>query len=200
MGDTMTRQRRVYRRGIVNRLYARQYGKCVYCGKLVDVAEQRGVAWSIEHIVPRAVFKWLERILLPREVDELFKLIEDNNNIAITHYECNFTRGCSLPTVDGIKNMSIPNDLEIIYLNTLNKTQDYINIYRSIVNSTLEKQEYKCGRCGKLLYEDDTVLRRRRKDRIRNPKNAIAYCNCCNEYVSKGKYGSIRHSEYRYRK
>lgn len=193
MSNPMTRKVKALSDSTLHKLHNRQDCMCIYCGEYIDIREPRGIAWSVEHIVPRTVYKWIERTAPKSVVENCFRDIESLSNLAITHHHCNYACGCSLPTAESIKNNNyIPEPLKTEYLNSLQRLKPYVDKYLVILDYLLKKQKSKCGRCGCLLRIDQAVLRRRNVNKIRNIRNAIVLCPECSSQRISSKYGTPR--------
>jgi hypothetical protein len=190
-GITATRKVPKINKDTLLELHKRQNGICIYCGRPVDIKEQKGTAWNTEHIVPRAVFKWLERMVSKEESNKIFSLIEDKNNIAIVHTKCNASRGSSLPAINFAKKIYASDELKKIYTEHISKTEVYIRMYSDLLYSTLNSQRCKCGRCSRYMSAESTVLRRRDTSKIRNSRNVIALCFECSQKTKRSKYGTV---------
>lgn len=195
MANTMTRKSKAHSKNALRKVLERQDGVCIYCGKHIDMGEQRGVSWSLEHVVPRAVYKWVERVMSKDEVNKCFELIDSKDNLAITCCSCNVRRGSLLPSVDSvISNKYMSDDLKSMYINTIAGLQKYMDIYKAVIDISYKRQNCKCARCGSFLPLSQATLRRRNKNKLRTVKNGMLVCPYCNDVLSKGKYGSIRYN------
>ena len=63
--------------------YNKTNGICVICGKKLSDDEN---LWSVDHSIPRAIYKWI------KDDDEARSIIESEKNIFIVHPYCNFAK------------------------------------------------------------------------------------------------------------
>lgn len=173
----------------LQQIYDTQSGRCVYCGRMLPRPPQhRGNYWTIEHLVPYAVYKWLECLLPEEDLIKLWDYINDNANTMIACERCNVHKGALLPnesTVMSLKYTTIEareKAAEIVEL-----LQPYVDEYQNLLNRVLSKQDGKCSRCLKKV-EDDGVLRRVNSTYNRVEENATVLCNDCSFMVSRGYY------------
>ncbi len=150
--------------------YARNNGICVICGKKISPNEKE---WSVDHYIPRAVYKWV-----PDKVSK--DLIESQDNLFIVHQKCNFSKDSTLPTNQAISSMHANKEIKDKTLKLYNKTQDGVDTYRAIKQSTFDSQGKKCAVCGKKLTINDATLRRISNNKGRNRDNAMCVCERCN--------------------
>lgn len=150
--------------------YARTNGICVICGKKISPNEKE---WSVDHYIPRAVYKWV-----PGKMSK--DLIESQDNLFIVHQKCNFSKDSALPTNQAIKSMHATKEIKDKTLELQHKIQDGVDSYRAIKQSTISAQGNKCAVCGKKLTFNDATLRRISNNKGRNRDNAMCVCERCN--------------------
>ena len=154
--------------------YARTNGKCIICGKTISKNE---ADWSVEHFVPRAIYKWVHD-------KNAEKIIESGDNIFIVHPRCNFKKDSSIPTNQLIKSMHADKKTKDEMRDLYKNLEDSVGSYRAIKQSTLSGQDNKCALCGKKLTFNDSTLRRINNRKGRNKSNAMCLCERCNKKAS----------------
>ena len=187
--ESMTRKRKPFSTAYLRQLLQEQNGVCIYCGKPISIDEQRGVIWTVEHIIPRAVYKWLERCLSVEDCNLLYSLIDNKNNIAISHYSCNLQQGSSVPTEEDIDKLICSTTLKERYKNQIRLSLKFIELYDSVLDVVWSRQKCKCGKCGKILPKHYATIRRRNYGKNRTINNAIAVCYSCNMEISTNQHG-----------
>ena len=147
------------------------------CGKKVTHDENR---WSVDHFIPRAVYKWIP--------DERLKTrLESVENVFVVHEGCNFDKDSLIFTVSEIKKLKVDaivrDDLYKLYKDS----EESINEYRSMKQRTLDLQKRKCAFCEMdLLFKDATMRRIDRKNK-RTKDNAMCVCSRCNLKANRAK-------------
>ena len=171
----------------LQQIYDMQRGRCVYCGRnLPRPPKGRGNNWTIEHLVPYAVYKWLEYSLPEEDSEKLWHYINDNANTMIACCKCNVHKGALLPDKDTVMSLKYTTAeartraSEIIEL-----LQPYIDEYQHLLWKVLAKKNGKCSRCLKTI-RDDGILRRVNSNDNRVEENATVICNDCSFIVSRG--------------
>lgn len=166
--------RHVVSKTIQREAYARTHGICVICGKPISKNESE---WSVEHFVPRAVYKWVHD-------SETKSIIEGNDNIFIVHASCNYSKDSALPTNQLIKSMhadkKTKDDMRSLYRNV----EGSVDEYRAIKQSVLAKQNSRCAGCGKIISFTNSTLRRKNNNIGRSKENAMCLCESCNVRAS----------------
>ena len=69
--------------------YEKTQGICIICCKMI---EKRPAHWSLEHFLPRAIYKWLPD-------PELEARLESPANLFVVHKQCNLVKDSHLPNV-----------------------------------------------------------------------------------------------------
>ena len=131
---------------------------CYYCG---------GRA-TIDHIIPCHVFD------LTMEFEEDYRdAIRDKSNWRPACKSCNSKRLAAFTPNE------VPTRLRLKYSSNINK---YVQLRHEI----LKRQDFKCGRCGKTLTDNETVIFFKRKYHgyDLNAENMMAFCVKCD---SKGE-------------
>ncbi|MBO5388783.1 MAG: hypothetical protein J6A59_11685 [Lachnospiraceae bacterium] len=169
-------------------IHNRQNKKCIYCNRPIDIKLQRGIHWNVEHVIPRAIFKWLENILPKKDNDKLFKLITSMDNLALVHYKCNIRKDSYIPSEKELKELKVSTNVINKYIDTLNKTNEYIQQYYDIKNRVYSKQKCKCFICKKRTTFKSAVIRRKDSNIPRIESNAMVICTQCNSELHISKY------------
>ena len=167
---------------IQRKAYAKTNGICIVCGRPLSRDESK---WTVDHFIPRAVYKWVPDKNTKR-------LIESGKNLFIVHPRCNFRKGSDLPTNDSIREMyasvSIKEGMHTIY----KKAETSVAAYRSMKQSTLASQGRKCAVCGRTLGLNAAVMRRRDDEKERCRENAVCLCERCMLRACKKKRKNVR--------
>lgn len=150
--------------------YARTKGICVICGKPISRDES---AWSVDHFIPRAIYKWVPGIRIQR-------LIESGDNIFIVHPRCNYKKDSALPTNRLIKSMHADDEILDSMRALYKEAEEGVVAYRAIKQSTLDSQGRRCAICGRRISLNDSTMRRINNRRGRTKDNAMCLCNRCN--------------------
>ena len=89
--------------------YEKTQGICIICRKMI---EKQPAHWSLEHFLPRAIYKWLPD-------PELEARLESLANLFVVHKHCNLAKDSHLPNVAQIRNLPvrahIKDELEALY-------------------------------------------------------------------------------------
>ena len=146
---------------------------CAICGKPIAGRSSK------EHVFPRAIAKWTEQYIEPKEFIDLIYAIESKDNIVKTHPDCNYEKSDSIISIDDLYLIEDERaGLESVY----EEIEPYLNKYLEIKNDILESQAGKCLICKKPL-QDDGVLRRLDKSKPRIIANGGIMCpECSNNY------------------
>ncbi len=159
--------------------YKKTNGICVICGKRLSADEN---TWSVDHFIPRAIYKWI------KDDEEARSIIESEKNIFVVHSYCNFAKDSSLPTNRNIDSMHAPESVKNSVRELYRRTEESVNKYRAIKQSTIDSQGRKCAMCGKKLELNDATLRRIDNKRGRNRENAMCLCDECNRLAGNPNY------------
>ena len=157
--------------------FDRTGGICIVCGRPLSRNQAK---WSVDHFIPRAVYKWVPG----RKIQ---KTIESADNLYIVHPHCNFRKGSALPTNQLISSLHAEEDVKENMRALYKKVEDKVIQYRAIKQSTLDSQHKKCGNCGRRLSLGDAVLRRIDDEQDRVRENAICLCERCNTRICSKK-------------
>lgn len=169
----------------LNILYNRQHGKCIYCNYNIDLTKEKGKHWNIEHIIPRVVFKWTEHKLSKDESHNLFKLHSSMDNLALAHYKCNIQKDSSIIKYKDINNMEVDEQTKQKYIEILDNSKKYINLYNDIRNRLYNKQHKRCAICKQRLIFNTSVLRRKDDTKDRTEDNGILICQKCSYKIHR---------------
>lgn len=143
---------------------------CAICGKEL----KKNV--SIDHVFPRALYKWSECYLPAEEYKHIKKLIDGQNNHVKTHKGCNKVKEDEIPIVECLHIEKGQMDLLEALEDSLT---DLIDNYTHNKQKLLVGQNRRCLGCGKKLKENG-VLRRIDPDKKRTWDNACIVCHRCN--------------------
>ena len=150
--------------------YERTKGICVICGKPLSRYESK---WTVDHFIPRAVYKWVP--------DKKIKRITMNrDNLLIVHGRCNLNKGSVLPTNRMIDEMYAEEDVKESLRRLYKKAEENIIRYRAIKQSTLDSQDKRCAACGRRISLNHSVMRRVDDSQPRSRENAMCMCEKCN--------------------
>lgn len=151
---------------------------CAYCGKEIDLSSDD---WSTEHIVPRAVAKWIS-IKEGKNVKGLIRKLSENTNFLIIHKECNIDKGSTILTIEEIEaNENLTDEGKEAIKRYIKDTEKEIEEYRGVLKKILAKQNYRCFRCKEDLEIQDCTLRRKDVAKKRSCENAVGLCKECNK-------------------
>lgn len=143
---------------------------CIYCGRKVKL-RKRHIDYSVEHIFPRAIFKWTKTF------DKA--TMNAKCNLAITHPKCNMKKSAYVPThsyLDGL--CTTPNHIKALH-EYREQNKDLIKAYLDMLNEVHADQDCKCAICKKDLKRYNAILRRIDFSKPRVIENAMAVCNAC---------------------
>lgn len=163
-----------------------QGGICPYCGKEVDLSQRRGVHWSLDHVVPYCIYKWLEHVLSGDALDRLWDIFNSIDNVVITHHKCNIQKNSDIPTDKSIDEMFLPDDMKENIKSIKNEAEPYIDMYKSLTRRLGVKQGGRCLRCNKIYRIKDMTIRRLDLDKPRTEDNACLLCFQCNMVAGHG--------------
>lgn len=158
--------------------YAKVNGICFICGQKLSNNERE---WSVDHFIPRAVYKWVPN-------QELQSLIESENNIFVVHPKCNYSKDSELPTNKKINSMHaqevVKNGIKELY----KVSAPSIAEYNAIKQRAWDIQGQKCAFCGKKIPLNAATLRRRDNNKHRGRDNAMCLCDKCNVLAGNAHY------------
>lgn len=158
--------------------YARVNGICFICGKKLGDNENE---WSVDHFIPRAVYKWVPN-------KELRSLIESEDNIFVVHPQCNYSKDSALPTNEKINSMHTQRVVKEGIKELYRVSAPSIAKYKAIKQSAWDVQDRKCAFCGKRIPLSAATLRRRDNNKSRNRDNAMCLCENCNVMAGNAHY------------
>lgn len=157
-------------------IYYKTDGICVICGKPVGHTRP----WSLEHYIPRAIYKWVFDPILAQK-------IESFANLFIVHPACNFHKDSALPTTHRIQAMHAPlpviREVETLY----EDIKPFVVRYRVLKQRIWESQQKQCYFCHKTLTFSQAILRRKHTDKPRTEHNAMCLCSKCSRNLGSPK-------------
>lgn len=157
-------------------LFAKTNGICIICGKAVDRH-----AWSVEHYIPRAIYKWVpDRYLVSQ--------IESDDNLFMTHYRCNTQKDSKLPTLYDISTLHTNDAIKGQLYDLYDRVKYGIRQYKTLKSAILKNQKGECAMCKKKVSPQRSVLRRRYPDLPRTKDNAMCLCRQCNRQINDPKH------------
>lgn len=158
-----------------------QNGNCIYCGKPIDINLKRGEHWSLEHIVPIAILKWLYNNNNHNKLDmnNLVNILSSNKNLAIAHHKCNMYKSNYILKEQDIYDLHTSEERKEKHCSILLSSGKYIKAYNDIVNRLYQKQKQCCGMCNKHKPLRLLEMRRKSWDFDRFESNAVLLCKHC---------------------
>ena len=179
MGSDNTRKVKIYTGKALKDILNRQNGFCLYCGKKVNIYSK--YTFNREHIIPRAIYKWLEYTKLDKEIDleKLWKLSTSKESVAVVHPKCNTKRGSVIHTDESIDKMCVDTELKEYYRHLTKECKLYIDAYKEIIKTVAISQNNRCINCGVHLDIDTSTLRRINNKKYRTIDNAVVLCEKC---------------------
>lgn len=158
-------------------IYYKTHGICVICGKPMTHQPEH---WSLEHFIPRAIYKWVPNPILTKK-------IESFANLFIVHPRCNFIKDSALPTTHSIYTMhaslSVMREVDRIY----SEVKPFINQYKALKQEVWKNQHKKCFFCQKKLSFSQAILRRKHDNEPRSRQNAMCLCTRCSRDLGTPK-------------
>lgn len=154
---------------------------CPLCGEtfIKITAENRRYYWSLDHIIPKAVFKWsLNKF--PNDKDAMAQLLDTMDNYAIVHTRCNVSKGNTLHVLNHLEDLHCSESTLDTYRANIEKASKYISYYRHLFTRVLNRQRSKCYLCGNPIQGMAPVMRRIDSNKKRTMKNAMLVCSSCN--------------------
>ena len=163
---------------------------CTICGdKIDDNRGDKGDCWSVDHIVPQAVFKW-------STFDDVIDIMNDENNLLIVHSKCNTNKGEKIPKVHYTDTLHLSRDVSSRKIAYRKSVEGYIQDFIRLKTEVIEKQNNRCRLCNKLIPSVSTCsLRRIDKSQDMVKSNACVVCLKCSykvERVRKHNYGILK--------
>ncbi|MCR5597106.1 MAG: hypothetical protein K6G19_02935 [Lachnospiraceae bacterium] len=153
----------------MDELYKEGQRICAICGKSIE----RG--YSVDHVYPRAIYKWSEKYLSRDEQNQLVDSIESDGNYVKTHRDCNMAKEDTMPEIDKLY-LTPEKKQELQLLGE--KIRKELENYTHQKSQLLQNQNGKCIGCGCDLQEG--VLRRKDPKMPRIWENACVVCHECN--------------------
>lgn len=154
---------------------------CPLCGESFTeiTAKNRRYYWSLDHIIPKAVFKWsLNKF--PMDEDVMFQLLDTMDNYAIVHTRCNMRKGNTLYVLNHLEELHCSESTLDMYRANIELASKYINYYRHLFTRIMNRQHNKCYCCGNRIQNKAPVIRRIDCNGKRIMKNAMLVCSSCN--------------------
>lgn len=145
-------------------------GCCILCGQNIHLASSQA---TIEHYFPQAIYKWVER-------PDLKKQIEHLDNLFIVHQQCNVNKDSYTPTKRHIHQLHAPQEIKHQLEQLYQRLLDDINAYNALKKSIWSKQNKQCFFCDKSITFVQATLRRLDNTLKRVKDNAICICGKCN--------------------
>ena len=143
---------------------------CAICGKEIKDTP------SIDHVFPRALYKWSECYLPKGEYKHIERLISGPDNRVKTHDSCNKAKEDEMPVID---RLHISED-QMGRLGALEGAlMDLIDNYTINKSKVLTGQNRRCLGCGRKI-KGEGVLRRIDPKKKRTWDNACIVCHVCN--------------------
>lgn len=193
MGDRATRHRRNV--GDATKIeYLKEQGNiCPYCGMDILLKHKHGrKRLSLDHVIPYSVFKWTEKLLDDKDIENLYELVHSRHNYIICHSECNENKNSIILQQEDIKMLYLGKSQKKDILRHLHECKKYTELYNNVRDKVLLKQNYCCSRCLCKLDESNTSLRRYDENKPRVLGNAVALCKECSSFVSRySKTGTL---------
>lgn len=186
MGDRATRHRRSVEDAIKIEYLKEQNNICPYCGKGILLKYRHGKRrLSLDHVIPYSVFKWTEKLLDNEDVENLYELVHDRRNYIICHLGCNEGKNSLILNKKDIKKLHISARHKKDVFQHLSECAKYTNLYNTVRDKILSKQNYCCLRCLCRIDKYNTSLRRYDENKPRVLDNAVALCTECSSFVSR---------------
>ena len=158
---------------------------CAICGKEIAFTP------SVDHVLPRSLYKWSEAYLSKTEFNNIKSLIESSDNKVMTHEVCNAFKEDEIPLIETL----YLSDVDKSRLNDLEKSLKNIIVnYRENKTKLLLGQNRRCASCG-CKIKNEGVLRRINPKRKRTWDNACIVCHKCNlkkrDFMKKRIYDEL---------
>lgn len=159
-------------------IYQKTNGICIICNHHIT---HDPVQWSLEHYIPRAIYKWLPN-------QELESKIESFANLFIVHHDCNFKKDCALPNLRKINELKLNDNIKNELLNLYASVSDSVAQYTAIKQSTWDSQHRKCYFCHRNTEFNFATLRRINNTLPRIRSNAMCLCFPCSVKAGNPNY------------
>ena len=160
---------------VKQQLYEKTAGRCIICDKRIANSTHQ---WSVEHFIPRAIYKWLPNATLKKN-------LESYANLFIVHIACNNFKDSSLPTLNQLQALKLQ-DRDKKHLLTMYITVETdIQAYRVLKQSVWNRQLCKCLSCQKMMSLSEATLRRFDSEQPRGHDNAMCVCFGCSIKLAK---------------
>lgn len=161
-------------------LAAKTKGICIICGKyLTTLADS-----SIEHFIPRAIYKWIDE-------PHLVKLLENKSNLFLVHIQCNFRKDATLPTLAKIQALPACESIQAELCRLYEAVEPAIIRYQAIKRHILHDQKHQCAVCRKQINMLSATLRRKNNEEARSQNNAVCLCFSCSTRLGNKQLKSI---------
>lgn len=158
------------KRGIV--MKGKKRNVCPICGRSTPGAR------NMDHVFPRALYKWTEAYVTRERYAYVRSVIEDPGNLIEVHRECNRGKQDRLPVL-GSMTLGDIRKKELTAMEA--DISEEIGRYAEGKAWVLKKQDGKCYRCGDEAGKG-AVLRRLDPEKPRIWENACVLCRKCNIY------------------
>lgn len=159
-------------------IYEKTNGICIICNQSID---NDPAQWSVEHYIPRAIYKWVPN-------GELEAQLESPANLFIVHHHCNFKKDCALPNIKKINALQLNDTTKTELRNLYRSVADSIAQYTAIKQSTWDTQHRKCHFCHRPIRLNWTTLRRIDNHLPRIRSNAMCLCFYCSVKAGNPHY------------
>lgn len=157
--------------------YQNSNGICILCNQPILSHEK----WSVEHFIPRAIYKWIQK-------PEVELQVESAANLFAVHMDCNLKKDAEIPTVNTINSLNVSQTIKDELLLVYREIYDSIEQYRSMKQSVWAKQECSCAFCKKRIRLVKATLRRINNQLERTRENAMCLCFHCSLKASHPEY------------
>lgn len=159
-------------------IYQKTDGICIICNRPISLNPAQ---WSVEHYIPRAIYKWLPN-------QELEAKLESPTNLFIVHHDCNFKKDCALPNIKKINNLKINESVKTELRHLYKSVADSLAQYTAIKQSTWDSQQRKCYFCHRNITLNFATLRRINNNLPRSRNNAMCLCFYCSVKAGNPHY------------
>ena len=161
-----------------NIAYQKTNGICIICSRQVSSDMEK---WSVEHYIPRAIYKWVPS-------QQLRDVLESVENLFIVHQKCNERKDADLPTIKSIHHLPISSELKLELLQLYKSVESEISEYRAIKQSVLSSQNALCYFCNHKICMLNSTLRRLDNKKQRIATNAMCLCLSCSIRAGNPSY------------
>jgi len=146
--------------------------KCAICGKEIDEGKE-----TVDHIFPRAMYKWFAEYLQEEHNNRIKKIIEGPDNKAWVHHHCNIVKGEQIYKISTLY-VSEQKKLKLYEVKEL--LGPVIKQYIRNKEKKLSEQSGKCFCCGRRISLRGGTVRRIDPNKKRIWENACIVCHYCN--------------------